>query len=141
MTFLLIAHPIVWPVGFADQGRWSPPKRALRAFGRNRLHRRRSKVFVKRLLSVCAAVLMLGLLPARADTVCPRPRCLTIEVPVSPGLTVPDNHVRVILPMDYDPAQSYPVLYLIHGAGDTYATWTQNTDVLSFSAAYRVIIA
>ncbi|MGZ4143483.1 MAG: hypothetical protein ACXVQY_13335 [Actinomycetota bacterium] len=67
MTFLLIAHPIVWPVGFADQGRWSPPKRAVRALGRNRLHGRRSKVFVKRLLSVCAVVLMLGLLPARAD--------------------------------------------------------------------------
>jgi S-formylglutathione hydrolase FrmB len=95
---------------------------------------------VKRLAAASFAVVVLALLPARADTLCPPPRCLTIAVPVTPGLKVPDNHVRVILPVGYKRARSYPVLYLLHGAGDTYASWTQNTDLLAYSASYRVII-
>jgi len=65
-----------------------------------------------------------------------------VVVPVHPGDIVPEPTVRVILPAGYDAAGSirYPVLYLLHGAGDTYKTWTQNTDVLAFSAAYPIII-
>jgi len=96
---------------------------------------------VKRFIAAATAIVFLALLPARADTICPPPRCLTIQVPVAPGLKVPDNHVRVILPGGYDASQTYPVLYLLHGAGGSYQEWTQNTDIVSFTSAYRVIVA
>lgn len=95
---------------------------------------------MKRFVAAVTAIVFVGLLPARADTICPPPRCVTIAVPVSPGLKVPNNHVRVILPVGYKTSKRYPVLYLLHGAGGSYAEWTQNTDIVSFSSAYRVII-
>lgn len=96
---------------------------------------------MRRVIAFGALVGLLALTPARADTICPPPRCVTIAVPVTPGLKVPDDRVRVILPTHYNARQRYPVLYLLHGVGDTYESWTKNTDVLAFSAAYRVIIA
>jgi diacylglycerol O-acyltransferase/trehalose O-mycolyltransferase len=95
---------------------------------------------VKRFIAAATAVVFLAVLPARAETICPAPRCLTIAVPVSPGLKVPDNHVRVIFPVGYKASKRYPVLYLLHGAGGSYQEWTQNTDIVAFSSAYRVII-
>jgi S-formylglutathione hydrolase FrmB len=54
---------------------------------------------------------------------------------------VTDNHVRILLPVGYGHGdQRYPVLYLLHGAGDTYASWTIKTDVTAFSAQFPVII-
>src|SRR5437764_6667091 len=72
---------------------------------------------------------------AAADP-CPPPRCLDVAVPSPSGLTVPDNHVRVVLPVGYRAHGhgGYPVLYLLHGAGDTYTTWTENTDLVQFSS-------
>lgn len=78
------------------------------------------------------------------------PQCHDRAIPVPPGVSLGTNdpdgsqdpltedgvitRVRVLLPNGYDdPANAtkeYPVLYLLHGAGDTYATWTQNTDLL-----------
>src|SRR5439155_841072 len=78
--------------------------------------------------------------PALADDVCLAPRCLDVVVPVPAGLVVPDSTVRVLLPTDYDGHRRYPVLYLLHGAGDTFATWSENTDVVDFSAQFPVII-
>lgn len=95
---------------------------------------------MKRFLAAASAIVVLAFLPARADTSCPPPRCATIAVPVTLGLKVPDNHVRVILPVAYSDSETYPVLYLLHGAGGSYTEWTDNTDVVSFSSAYRVII-
>jgi diacylglycerol O-acyltransferase/trehalose O-mycolyltransferase len=90
-------------------------------------------------------VVLASLVPARPaaaeDASCARPRCLEIAVPVPAGLDVPDSHVRVILPVNYHAHHAaYPVLYLLHGAGDTYRAWTDRTDVLAFSQDYRVII-
>ncbi|HTD26074.1 MAG TPA: alpha/beta hydrolase family protein [Candidatus Elarobacter sp.] len=87
-------------------------------------------------------VLLAALLaaPALADDVCLAPRCLDVVVPVPAGLVVPDSTVRVLLPTDYDGHRRYPVLYLLHGAGDTFATWSENTDVVDFSAQFPVII-
>ncbi len=54
---------------------------------------------------------------------------------------MPDSTVRVLVPTGYDRNhRRYPVLYLLHGAGDTFATWVDNTDVEAFSAAFPVII-
>jgi S-formylglutathione hydrolase FrmB len=96
---------------------------------------------VKRVLVVALLLGALGVVaPARA-ALCAPPRCIDVEVPVPAGLTVPDAHVRVLLPDGYDPGgPGYPVLYLLHGAGDTYQTWTQNTDAIDFFRGTRVII-
>jgi S-formylglutathione hydrolase FrmB len=52
--------------------------------------------------------------------------------------------VNVLLPPGYDdPARShrrYPVLYLLHGAGDTYASWAANTDVEEAAAPFDLIV-
>ena len=66
---------------------------------------------------------------------------MDIDVPLPTGVTVPTNTVRILLPVDYDPVgMRYPVLYLLHGAGDTYKTWTEQTDLQDFSAQFPLII-
>jgi len=78
---------------------------------------------------------------ARASAVCDTPRCFDVAVPVGAGLIVPDSTVRILLPTDYATSRArYPVLYLLHGAGDTYRTWTEQTDVEAFSAQFPLII-
>src|SRR5881628_3889316 len=93
-----------------------------------------------RLHAVVVASVVLAV-RAGAVTPCTPPRCLDVAVPVPPGLIVPENRVRVLLPAGYDPlGPGYPVVYLLHGAGDTYETWSANTDVIDFSPAFPVII-
>jgi S-formylglutathione hydrolase FrmB len=54
---------------------------------------------------------------------------------------VPNATVRVLLPDGYDAARRrYPVLYLLHGVGDSYKTWTQLTDVLALTETYNLIV-
>lgn len=63
-----------------------------------------------------------------------------VAVPLTLGETLPKggNDVDILLPPGYcDPAKSdlyYPVLYLLHGAGDTYAAWVSNTNLESLYA-------
>lgn len=68
----------------------------------------------------------------------------TVAVPVPPGVHVADNRVDVYLPPAYcapsDLHDDFPVLYLLHGVGDTYAAWSTNTDLVSFARSYDVII-
>ena len=42
----------------------------------------------------------------------------------------PDRDVAVYLPPGYDasPAKRYPVIYLLHGIGDTHETWTDDAE-------------
>jgi len=91
-----------------------------------------------------ALVLALGVVGTAASpthAVCDPPRCIEVVVPVRRGLTVPDSTVRILLPADYDTTRRrYPVLYLLHGAGDTFASWTLLTDVQAFSAQFPLII-
>jgi S-formylglutathione hydrolase FrmB len=96
----------------------------------------------RRFVAFVLAVLVLALLPAAdAATVCRPPRCRDVRVPVPKGLRVPDSRVRILLPEGYGSGRArYPVVFLLHGAGDTYATWSQNTDVVSLSRRYRAII-
>ena len=76
-----------------------------------------------------------------AHAVCDPHRSVDITVPVPAGLKVPDARARVLLPDCYDPSgPGYPVLYLLHGAGDTYRTWSENTDVTTFAATMRLIV-
>ena len=79
--------------------------------------------------------------PLPAHGVCDSPHCIDVVVPVPRGLIVPDSTVRILLPADYDTTRRrYPVLYLLHGAGDTFATWTEQTDVQDFSAQFPLVI-
>jgi S-formylglutathione hydrolase FrmB len=76
-----------------------------------------------------------------ALAVCDPPRCMDVVVPIPRRLRVPESTVRVLLPEGYrDSRRRYPVLYLLHGAGDTYRTWTDATDVQAFSADLPLII-
>ena len=93
---------------------------------------------------VLATLLSLVLAPlARAefDCVANAPRCIDVDIPVPQGLIVPESHVRVFLPAGYATSgKSYPVLYLLHGAGDTYKTWSSNTDVYELTASLDLIV-
>jgi S-formylglutathione hydrolase FrmB len=97
---------------------------------------------MKRLVVLCVIIALAGISPARAaEYACVAPRCYDVAIPVSGDLIVPENRVRVLLPDDYaSTTERYPVLYLLHGAGDTYTTWTQNTDVDAFTASLDLIV-
>jgi S-formylglutathione hydrolase FrmB len=50
---------------------------------------------------------------------------------------VADGHVDVLLPPGYcSGGRRYPVLYLLHGAGDTYQSWSAKTDLVSYERAH-----
>ncbi len=47
----------------------------------------------------------------------------------------------VILPEGYQEGKSYPVLYLLHGAGDRYSAWVNKVPVIkSYADQYQLII-
>lgn len=77
--------------------------------------------------------------PAQA---CHTPRVQDVDVPVPEGVTVPDNTVRIILPACYHAhaPTRYPVVYVLHGVGDTFATWSENTDIVEFTEDLEVIV-
>ncbi len=64
--------------------------------------------------------------------------------PAPAGFTsVPERHVRILLPSGYDPGRpgGYPVLLLLHGTGDTYKSWSENADVYDFTEGRDLIVA
>jgi diacylglycerol O-acyltransferase / trehalose O-mycolyltransferase len=67
-----------------------------------------------------------------------RIRDLIVRSPAA-GRDVP---VRLILPdgFDRDPTARYPVLYLLHGSGDTYVSWTRSSDVAALVADTPVLV-
>ncbi|MEY2397177.1 MAG: hypothetical protein QOJ00_351 [Actinomycetota bacterium] len=72
--------------------------------------------------------------PAHAATV-------DAVVPTPAGVKVPDNHVRVLLPDGYDTGCGrYPVLYLLHGVGDSWKDWSTKSDLVEFARQFKVII-
>ncbi|MEU0843625.1 alpha/beta hydrolase family protein [Streptomyces sp. NPDC005962] len=78
--------------------------------------------------------------PARAVTRL-GPRTLDLSVPSAAlGRSAP---VRLILPSGFDtrPGQTYPVLYLLHGAHDDYTSWTRETDIEAFTEGRDLIVA
>ncbi|HZU73837.1 MAG TPA: alpha/beta hydrolase family protein [Acidimicrobiales bacterium] len=69
------------------------------------------------------------------------PEQLTVRVPTSAGLRITDNHVEVLLPSRYCRAgERFPVLYLLHGTGDTYRSWLAQTDLARVAASYQIIV-
>jgi diacylglycerol O-acyltransferase / trehalose O-mycolyltransferase len=81
--------------------------------------------------------------PSALPPDCPATPCLIErEVPrlPSPDLGAVDTRVRVILPAAYDGHRRLPVVYLLHGAGDAYRTWVDNTDVETFAGRHGAII-
>lgn len=50
--------------------------------------------------------------------------------------------VRVLLPDDFDPsgAVRYPVLYLLHGGGDDFRSWTDKGDAAAATAGLPLIV-
>lgn len=92
-------------------------------------------------VAIVAVVLALLPLKASAASECPLPRCRELRVPVPKGLKVPDNHIRVLLPDGYDKSKArYPVVYLLHGVGDNYRSWTALTDVVAFTKRTKAIV-
>jgi S-formylglutathione hydrolase FrmB len=59
----------------------------------------------------------------------------------TPALKQP-THVRVLVPADYDQAQTtrYPVLYLLHGALADYRSWTDAGDAEAITAGAPLIV-
>ncbi|MCA1833286.1 MAG: esterase family protein [Actinobacteria bacterium] len=99
---------------------------------------------MRRLLTIFAVLAAL-LAPAAgraADYVCAPPRCVDVDIPHDPdAVHVSQAHVRVLLPANYATSGlSYPVLYLLHGVGDPYTRWTENTDVDAFTQAMNLIV-
>ncbi|MQY34715.1 hypothetical protein SRB17_26850 [Streptomyces sp. RB17] len=69
----------------------------------------------------------------------PRTLDLTID---SPALADPAVKVRLLLPPGWtpNPARTWPVLYLLHGAGDDYSSWTRSTDVAALTQDTGVLV-
>ncbi|MEV4313967.1 alpha/beta hydrolase family protein [Actinocrispum sp. NPDC049592] len=63
---------------------------------------------------------------------------ITIDSPAL-GAAVP---VRLLLPPGWTPgsSRSWPVLYLLHGAGDDYTSWTRSTDVSALVQQQEMLV-
>ena len=71
---------------------------------------------------------------ARVDD---RTRDLTIDSPA-----VGTQRVRLIVPRGFeaDTSRRWPVLYLLHGASDSYISWTRSTDVAALTASTNLLV-
>jgi diacylglycerol O-acyltransferase/trehalose O-mycolyltransferase len=76
----------------------------------------------------------------KADKRCPAPRCSDIRIPAPPGITISGDHARVVLPVGYAKStRRYPVVFMLNGALGDYREWSQNSDVVSYSAQFPAI--
>jgi putative tributyrin esterase len=82
--------------------------------------------------------------PSRAETALPisSPRLSTEEVDSKlVGRKMP---YRIVVPVSYstreESGRRYPVLYLLHGLTGHFDNWTQRTELINYSAAYKLII-
>lgn len=62
---------------------------------------------------------------------------LTLYSPALHGFT----RVNVLLPIGYEQSRRrYPVLYLLHGFTNSYASWAAKTDLVHFARPFAIII-
>ncbi|WP_033383904.1 alpha/beta hydrolase [Kibdelosporangium aridum] len=68
------------------------------------------------------------------------PRMLDITIS-SPALET-NAPVRLLVPTGWTPGTTrvWPVLYLLHGAGDDYTSWTRSTDVAALTAQRNMLV-
>jgi S-formylglutathione hydrolase FrmB len=119
-------------------------KRAALAFGRieGRWKRRRRLLVIVFLLTmetvVGAPVAARGLALARTELpAASQLRTLTLYSPALHSLT----RVNILLPIDYAGSRRrYPVLYLLHGFTNSYASWAADTDLIRFARPFPMII-
>ena len=74
---------------------------------------------------------------------CPAAPCVVerqVPIPAGAELGAVDPSVRILLPSAYDGRRRLPVVYLLHGVGDTFRTWVDNTDVETFAAGLGAIV-
>jgi S-formylglutathione hydrolase FrmB len=65
-----------------------------------------------------------------------------VTVPLN-GVNIPAGHnvVRVLLPEEYSSTTTtYPVLYLLHGAGDDFEAWTTKTELIDLVRGLDLVI-
>ena len=81
-----------------------------------------------------------GSLPAECSPVSGNVADCTVPVPAAVGsVGAVDTHVRIVTP-DPAPAGPMPVVYLLHGIGDTFQTWVDRSDVEDFAAGLGALI-
>lgn len=79
-------------------------------------------------------------LPSECATVVGNVADCTVPVPAEVGdLGAVTTRVRLVLP-DPAPVGPLPVVYLLHGVGDTHRTWVDNTDVETFAAGLGALV-
>lgn len=102
------------------------------------------------LATLLTVLLSLGALPAAVAggssvpegcSAAPAPGAVVdCVVPGIDSLGTIDARVRIVFPTAYDGVTPLPVVYLLHGVGDTWKTWVANTDVATFAADEGAIV-
>lgn len=87
-------------------------------------------------LGILATLVLTGVVatpPARAQE-------RLVELRLSSPAVGRDVGVRVLLPEGWTPERTWPLLLLLHGAGDDHTTWTENTDVEGLTAGLPFVV-
>ena len=83
---------------------------------------------------VCLVVVLAG--PPRAAAQEER----LVELSFPSAAVGRDVGVRVLLPAGWSADRTWPLLLLLHGAGDDHTTWTDNTDVEGLTADLPFVV-
>lgn len=100
----------------------------------------------RNLIAAACLLAVLAAVPASASTLktiaTPSafvdPRSVEFNGDDHPG----ELRANILLPDDYDPTRRYPVLFLLHGVGDSYASWAdpERGDVAETAAGLDAIV-
>ena len=92
-------------------------------------------------VALLLAALVAPITRAEPSTCAPA-TCIDVTLDMPAGTTAPTPTARILLPTGYDANRSdpYPVVFLLHGAGDGSETWVENTDVETFAAGLGAIV-
>jgi S-formylglutathione hydrolase FrmB len=66
----------------------------------------------------------------------------TLDLTIDSPALASTGMVRLLLPPRWSPGsqRTWPVLYLLHGAGDDYTSWTRSTDVAALTEGTDVLV-